>query len=463
MRNKIIWLIPCLIIIVSLMLRFNIILIFCLTLLSIIICLLLSKKKEIRFLKTINVSNLSNQKTGILVGKKQNNIYLTDESKVLIIDKKSQKDYLNSNINIISSFSNKPNMIIIDPNRELYNKNYDNLKKSKYEITSYNLSNTFIDVFKIITKKMYAVKDLELKVNNIKGQYVTADEIFLAYEDIRKEIKQYKNDITKLINEFIICYYSSVEFLTLRYLLLTYIEKKIYTEKIVELTIDNVLEFIYEKSQDSVLKIRKYWSTAEDSEFNIKEEVTKLKVKNNDLLLVLNSLYKKTCVLKETIKNMKIIDLEGFYTTNQVIFISGEDEGTLKLFLFLLNYTHIESDLFLLLNSNAFYEFTLDKLKVIHVMTELKQVDGLDNYSVKIYRGKPVNENKKEVLRLCKKELDEIEDNDYENIFNFLKLFDKLDIDKDEVLIINPRKGNVIINFDFPKKTNKLLLNYKKN
>ena len=443
MQNKIIWLIPGIALIISLF------------------CLLIKKTKTNNILKTIKISNISKESSGILVGKKQNNVYLTDASKVLIVDKKSSNDYLNSNLHLISQFANKPNMIVLDPNRDLFNANYDHLKKMKYEISSYNLSNTFIDVFKIITKKMYEIKDLELKVNNIKGQYITADETYLSYEDIRKEIKTYKDDIKKIIKEFIVCYFkyslNDSEFLPLYCMLLTYIEKKIYQEKIVELTFDNVVAFINERSSDSIIKLKKYLNSSEDEEFLIKEEVKKIKFNKNDFEVIL----KKTNCLKTETKTMKIIDLEGFYTSNEIIFLNEENKESLKLFLFLLNYTHLETDLYLLSNYNAFYEFTLEKLKVIQVMTELKDVNGLDSYSVKIYRGKVINENKKEILRLCKKELDEQSDIDYKNVFNLLKLFDKIDIEKNEVLVINPRKGNVITNFEF-SPSEKVLLNYSK-
>lgn len=461
MKKKIIWLIPFIVLITTLIFKINIYLIVCFTLLSILCCFLIKPKKEKSFFKIVNKSHIHREKSGILIGKKQENVYLTDETKVLIIDKKAPNDYLNSNIRTISNYIHKPNMIIIDPNRELYNENYDYLKKLKYNITSYNLSNTFIDVFKIITKKMYAIKDLELKVNNIKGQYILVDETYLSYEDIRKKIKEYKDDIKKMIKEFLICFFYSLydfEFLPLYYILLLYIEKKIYQEKIVELTFKNVITFINEKSSESIIKIKKYLNSNIDEEFLSKEELKMLKLNKYELEKSFKNISKKADLINEKVKTMKTIDLEGFYTSNEIIFLEGENEESLKLFLFLLNYTHLEIDLYLLLSSNAFYEFTLDKLKVIHVITELKDVSGLDKYSVKLYRSKVIN--KKEVLRLCKKELDKEEIN-YNKMFDFLKLIDKIDSGKDEVLVINPKKGNVIINCDFSQDEKRLLKEIK--
>ena len=47
----------------------------------------MKQTKTNNILKTIKISNISKESSGILVGKKQNNVYLTDASKVLIVDK----------------------------------------------------------------------------------------------------------------------------------------------------------------------------------------------------------------------------------------------------------------------------------------------------------------------------------------------------------------------------------------
>ena len=72
------------------------------------------------------------------------------------------------------------------------------------------------------------------------------------------------------------------------------------------------------------------------------------------------------------------------------------------------------------------------------------------------------NINKREVLRLCKKEIDEVNSNEYHKIFSLIKLFDKLDLSKEEVLVINPRKGNVITKLQIKKHKEELEFNYSK-
>lgn len=454
------------VLLISIVLKVKIIIIIFLTIISFVLAYLLFNKQVIKGFKVVKKKDLPKQNTGIVVGEDSKKITFVNESKVLIIDKIEPTDYLNTNIRILSSFGNKPSFIIEDENAQLYYSNFDLLKKQKYEIIQINLNNIFIDVFKIISNKMYAVKDLELEVSSSKGQYITGDETYNAYEEIRKKIRLLKKEIKDLVSEFIICYYkvslNNAEFILLSSLIFLLLDNHIYRNKIVEINAEEVFKNLLGNEFLSITKIKRNLSCFVDSDFIDKEEVKKIMGRNSNFNDLLNKVIEKTKLLLKEYKEKKIIYLDSFYSSNEAIFINGENKELLKLFLFLINYAHVENDLYLLLNSNVFYEFTLKKLKVIQVMNELTEVVGLDNYSVKVYRGINDITNKKEVLRLCKKELDEVSDNQYEKVFELLRLFDKLDINKNEVLVINPRNGNVIINLEKNKLIDNLSLKYSK-
>lgn len=464
--NKIIWLLPIATSLIGLFFKLSFILILVLISISFIFCLFINSRNPNLLLKEIRISSLPKQKSGIVIGKNNDSLMVTTEPRVLFIDKEQNNDFININIESIVKYQNKPNMIIIDPHQDFINKHYNMLRREDYEITTINLNNAFIDVWGIIKAKINNIKDLESKVSNYKGQYCLSNETYNAYNEIRKNIKNHKQDIIKIIEEFIICYYNlelqTSDFKILKLLLLTMIMFQITNPNIIDLDINKVYDNLMELTSSSLFKIKKVLNNLQDDELDLGETFKNWKVKNNDLMTIIESIKEKTKKLKQELKDKQIITIDGFYLNKRAIFLNGENGEQNKLFLFLLKYAYLDSELYLLLNTDSLYEYTNDALKVIQVIYEFKSMVGLENYLVKVYRGKPNNINKREVLRLCKKEIDEVNSNEYHKIFSLIKLFDKLDLSKEEVLVINPRKGNVITKLQIKKHKEELEFNYSK-
>lgn len=471
-RNKIIWGVPFLLSLIAfcLFLKVNLIMALIMALgiliIGLISCLMVVRKRKLTIGKVINLKDLNKNKSGIVIGQKNKEVLLTDEQNVLFIDKMANNEFLNVNLDALSSFSNQPNIMIFDMSNELLDENYDLLKRKGYNIKNFDINNLFIDVLGIINKKITIIKNLELKVANYKGQYLLSNQTYLSYDDIRQNIEIQKLDIIKIIEKFIISYYHldklKNEFVVLKYVILSLIDNYLKKKNILELDNEILLKYITDLTSTTVVKLRRVFNSMENFDIHVKTEFNNLKLKNTDLEKILKSINSKTMNLKDDLNNQKEICLEGFYNNKQAYFINGKNTELTKLCLFLLQYVYLDTDMYLLLNTDVSIEDPLESLKVIQVLTELKDSIGIDNYLVKVYRGEASSINKKELLRICKREIDEMNVNDYEKMYHVLRMLEKIDIKKNEVLVIDHQNGHRVITFDTQKNAKNYELNYSR-
>ena len=99
-----------------------------------------------------------------------------------------------------------------------------------------------------------------------------------------------------------------------------------------------------------------------------------------------------------------------------------------------------------------------ENIKTLWVINNVKEEIDYAKFKVKIFRGKPNTFNKKELLTICKEKINEILTKEYYKIFDLFKLFDKLNYDLNEILIIDDNKGNSIASFIKGKNYKKINL-----
>ncbi|MBQ8292708.1 MAG: hypothetical protein IJX78_02725 [Bacilli bacterium] len=417
--------------------------------------------------KQLNIpfDNLEKANSSIVIGKNSNSFLTTNENRVLILDKDNNNDFLNANIEVISSSIDKPSIIVFDDHKELYNYHYDLLKRRGYEVNVLNIDKINFDLFTILNVLLHKIKELELWINNDGGKYYYKDESYLSYNDIRVKITALKDELIFLTKKIIDCLYDDDEInneLILISLLIFY-EKIIYQDLLEEINETNFFEFIINLFDKKVPNIKREINSSNDDDFKVKERLVTLKIKNDDLEKRINRIKQNTTSLWKIYETQNLYLLDKLNEKKKILYITGTNQNNKALFLYLLNYLQIESNIYLLIKDNQVFNLNNEFIKTIWIINNTSDLIDYSPYKIKVFRGKPTSNNKKEVLTICKKEINEVLTKEYYKIIDLLKIFDSLNYDLNDILIIHEKEGNKIESFVKGKSYQKnLITNYRK-
>ncbi len=294
----------------------------------------------------------------------------SNAKKVLMVDKELQNDFLSENLFELSSFIPKPNLLVIDPFKQLFNSQANMLVRKGYQVFNVDLKNTTILLFSVLDHKINYLSNLKKNLQHIYGKYCYESEIYLTYENVMQRITEVTREI-KDISTKIIQYYFAV------------MSKQSF--EIIQNLFDSLIDELLLKKQkaserDLFLKIIKIFE--EDiSIWSHDLSITEIFDVQEEVLI-----YTKRLLMNQ--QNINFIDLNQLLERPSVLFMTCEDKAFVKLVLNFLNVLLVhEPENYLIINRMPYIlNESLNKFKIINLVTKLTE-ENYEDYEVKIYRG----------------------------------------------------------------------------
>lgn len=404
----------------------------------------MNKNQNLKYIKNIS-SEKSKITIGIMKDKKINKYFLVDKKNVLFIDKQQNSDFLNTNIKVLANFKNKPILFVIDSDNEFYTTNNKFLREQGYDIVVVNLEKINFNVLDIVNQLFLKIKQLEENVHNNLGKYFLNEDIYLSYDEVSKRITKLKKQIVAMCDEIIHTFYcydklSEISVL-LRCIFLRIIEEWWDGSNKNTLKMKMLLEKTIQILKKNTCSIKRYLYKSYDDDFKIREEIEKLKIRNDKLERYFKIINDKSMELIPKFEYDESILLEQRITNKQAFFIHGNNKELSKLIISFFQYCNLSTDAYLLINSDEIFLTNLENLRVLWVVNQVKENQEYDNFEIKVFRDNQVIDSKKDLLLICKNEINGILTKEYNKVFNLLEKFDSLDTKNGEVLVIDDKYG----------------------
>ncbi len=402
-----------------------------------------------------------------------NNVFVLDKSKDLKLNA-----LIEFNINELSKHPNKPYLMLIS-NQSLSG-GYEKLKEEGYEVLELDFFNKesfyMIDPFILINKKIDYVRKLKSQIQNKRGKYLGIGETFISHLEVRNKIQKCKEEIKKLIKEFvneffikigeienenveeiliciITCYCDDcIEMIECPYKLTYKLINKVILDRI-ELSKTKLKKYILNERDEIFLdkEIIKILSNIKKMEYsvlqdNIKKVVNKniLKEKKIDLIELKD---KKKYFITINDKNIQKNNFSMFIYKNTIkTFVDKLSKN--KLCVFLSNIENIEKYeyLFKIVNSNIKIFISTnsitDKLNIYN-----DYINAF--YKTKLLIGDTSIDSLKEMMLVCKLPVDDVLNVNNKNIYRTIKRVKKINHQAKDILFLNEDDGFKVIKYKY--------------
>ena len=402
-----------------------------------------------------------------------NNVFVLDKSKDLKLNA-----LIEFNINELSKHPNKPYLMLIS-NQSLSG-GYEKLKEEGYEVLELDFFNKesfyMIDPFILINKKIDYVRKLKSQIQNKRGKYLGIGETFISHLEVRNKIQKCKEEIKKLIKEFvneffikigeienenveeiliciITCYCDDcIEMIECPYKLTYKLINKVILDRI-ELSKTKLKKYILNERDEIFLdkEIIKILSNIKKMEYsvlqdNIKKVVNKniLKEKKIDLIELKD---KKKYFITINDKNIQKNNFSMFICKNTIkTFVDKLSKN--KLCVFLSNIENIEKYeyLFKIVNSNIKIFISTnsitDKLNIYN-----DYINAF--YKTKLLIGDTSIDSLKEMMLVCKLPVDDVLNVNNKNIYRTIKRVKKINHQAKDILFLNEDDGFKVIKYKY--------------
>lgn len=402
-----------------------------------------------------------------------NNVFVLDKSKDLKLNA-----LIEFNINELSKHPNKPYLMLIS-NQSLSG-GYEKLKEEGYEVLELDFFNKdsfyMIDPFILINKKIDYVRKLKSQIQNKRGKYLGIGETFISHLEVRNKIQKCKEEIKKLVKEFvneffikigeienekveeiliciITCYCDDcIEMIECPYKLTYKLINKVILDRI-ELSKTKLKKYILNEHDEIFLdkEIIKILSNIKKMEYsvlqdNIKKVVNKniLKEKKIDLIELKD---KKKYFITINDKNIQKNNFSMFIYKNTIkTFVDKLSKN--KLCVFLSNIENIEKYeyLFKIVNSNIKIFISTnsitDKLNIYN-----DYINAF--YKTKLLIGDTSMDSLKEMMLVCKLPVDDVLNVNNKNIYRTIKRVKKINHQAKDILFLNEDDGFKVIKYKY--------------
>ena len=402
-----------------------------------------------------------------------NNVFVLDKSKDLKLNA-----LIEFNINELSKHPNKPYLMLIS-NQSLSG-GYGKLKEEGYEVLELDFFNKesfyMIDPFILINKKIDYVRKLKSQIQNKRGKYLGIGETFISHLEVRNKIQKCKEEIKKLVKEFvneffikigeienekveeiliciITCYCDDcIEMIECPYKLTYKLINKVILDRI-ELSKTKLKKYILNERDEIFLdkEIIKILSNIQKMEYsalqdNIKKVVNKniLKEKKIDLIELKD---KKKYFITINDKNIQKNNFSMFIYKNTIkTFVDKLSKN--KLCVFLSNIENIEKYeyLFKIVNSNIKIFISTnsitDKLNIYN-----DYINAF--YKTKLLIGDTSMDSLKEMMLVCKLPVDDVLNVNNKNIYRTIKRVKKINHQAKDILFLNEDDGFKVMKYKY--------------
>lgn len=402
-----------------------------------------------------------------------NNVFVLDKSKDLKLNA-----LIEFNINELSKHPNKPYLMLIS-NQSLSG-GYEKLKEEGYEVLELDFFNKesfyMIDPFILINKKIDYVRKLKSQIQNKRGKYLGIGETFISHLEVRNKIQKCKEEIKKLVKEFvneffikigeienekveeiliciITCYCDDcIEMIECPYKLTYKLINKVILDRI-ELSKTKLKKYILNERDEIFLdkEIIKILSNIKKMEYsvlqdNIKKVVNKniLKEKKIDLIELKD---KKKYFITINDKNIQKNNFSMFIYKNTIkTFVDKLSKN--KICIFLSNIENIEKYeyLFKIVNSNIKIFISTnsitDKLNIYN-----DYINAF--YKTKLLIGDTSIDSLKEMMLVCKLPVDDVLNVNNKNIYRTIKRVKKINHQAKDILFLNEDDGFKVIKYKY--------------
>lgn len=427
-------------------------------------------------IKVVCSSKIKNEESKIVVGVTHKNyrkcFLQTDDDKVLFWNKYGNYDFLNINLMKLAESKDKPILVIYDRYNEILLTQKVFLQNQGYESHLINLDKINFNILEVVYQKIDYIRKLNNNIINDRGKYFLAGEVYLSYEEILKKVKTLKEEVLIMMEKTILTFYEingqdKLIFLV-RSLIIRILED--WSEKGIEKapTMVDVIEETNILLKKSGLSFRRYLLKTDDDGYQIKKRFKMDKVTTNDLNIQMEAIKTEHQRLLPIFSYPIIFTFNNQVASKQAFFISGENKKVLKLFLSFIENCELEGKCYFLIESDQYIVQDLKYFNIIWIIKKLNDQFDYNFFQTKVLGGTIIEEDKKDLLILCKDNINGILTKNYVQIFNLIKLFISLDIKKEEVLVINDNnkimKTKFVSNFQIKKldtDTVKLMRKYK--
>ena len=110
--------------------------------------------------------------------------------------------FLDQNIATLSKSTTRPNLYIVDSDRDLYIRHTKTLKQNGYDVYLLDFNDVKIsdrwNPYASLIWRIKLIRELETELENKDGKYYGIGEMFTTYKDVRARIKELKNEMYDL-------------------------------------------------------------------------------------------------------------------------------------------------------------------------------------------------------------------------------------------------------------------------
>ena len=107
--------------------------------------------------------------------------------------------FLDQNIATLSKSTTKPNLYIVDSDRDLYIRHAKTLKQNGYDVYLLDFNDAKMserwNPYASLIWRIKLIRQLETELENKDGKYYGIGELFTTYKDVRARIKELKNEL----------------------------------------------------------------------------------------------------------------------------------------------------------------------------------------------------------------------------------------------------------------------------
>ena len=112
--------------------------------------------------------------------------------------------FLDQNIAALSKSTTRPNLYIVDSDRDLYIRHAKTLKQNGYDVFLLDFNDSKNsdrwNPYSSLIWRIKLIRELETELENKDGKYYGIGEMFTTYKDVRARIKELKNELHDIIN-----------------------------------------------------------------------------------------------------------------------------------------------------------------------------------------------------------------------------------------------------------------------
>lgn len=408
------------------------------------------------------------------------NKLISTSNNVFVLDKRSEaklSELIEFNINELSRHPNKPYLLLItDKHTHI---EYERVKEEGYEILEFDFSNNdsfyMLDPFVMINAKINYIRELENKLLNKRGKYLGLGETFISHIDVRLKIQKYKEELKKLIKEFISEFYIKIgeneekrieELLV--HIVTCYCDDCIkMVELPYKLTYKLINKVILDKMELNKTRLSKYFNNRDEVFSN--EEIIRMlsKIKKTEYLMLQKDIEK---IVDQNVKKEKKVDLielkdkkpyliiindKNSQKNNFDIFIYKNIVKTIinklskkKLCVFLSNIVDIEKYeyIFKIVNSN---------IRIFLSTNSITEKNCIYNdyinafYKTKLLIGDQNIDALKEMMLVCKLPIDDVLSNNNKDIYKTMKKVKKINFQTSDMLLLNEEDGLKVMKYKY--------------